>query len=281
MLSSPWLPRHLLLAATVIAGGALACATVARPHKATSAVVLVYNIHAGKDAKGIDNLERVAALIQSVRADVVLLQEVDQRTRRSGGVDQPAELARRTGLNIVFGSSLDYQGGKYGIAVMSRWPIVADTMIPLRVEPPQERSGGSYEPRGALRAIIETPAGRLAIVNTHIDASRDDRWRRQEIVGVLAVANAARALAPRVFLGGDLNSTPESAIQEAVRNAGYVDAWQRCGKGDGLSYPADSAVKRIDYLYLDPSTTCLDATVLRSDASDHRPVLVQVKLDSP
>jgi hypothetical protein len=50
--------------------------------------VLVFNIHAGKDAGGKPNLEEVAALVRSVDADVVLLQEVDRGTRRSGNVDQ-------------------------------------------------------------------------------------------------------------------------------------------------------------------------------------------------
>jgi len=246
----------------------------------TTALVLVYNIHAGKDAKGEDNLERLGGLIRNSGADIVLLQEVDRMTTRSGGIDQPASLAVLTGLNVVFGKSLDFQSGEYGLAVLSRWPIVADSMIPLPVDPPQERAGGSREPRGALRAVVTTPAGPVAVINTHIDASRDGKWRRQEIVTVIAIATAARRKAA-VLLGGDLNSTPESAVQVAVRGAGFIDAWQRCGQGDGLTYPADSAIKRIDYLYLDPRMRCDQATVLQSDASDHRPVLVRVVLAPP
>src|SRR4051812_45709975 len=70
---------------------------VGAPMPAASFKVLVYNVHAGKDAAGKDNLQRVAEVVRDVGADVVLLQEVDKGTRRSGGVDQPAEYARRTG----------------------------------------------------------------------------------------------------------------------------------------------------------------------------------------
>ena len=65
--------------------------------------VMVYNIHAGKDAAGVDNLERVAQVVRDAAADLVLLQEVDRGTRRSGGVDQPEVLAR---LDAVAGRVL-------------------------------------------------------------------------------------------------------------------------------------------------------------------------------
>jgi endonuclease/exonuclease/phosphatase family metal-dependent hydrolase len=238
--------------------------------------VMVYNIHAGKDAAGADNLERVAQLIRATAADVVLLQEVDRGTTRSGGVDQPAVLSRLTGLHVAFGRSLVYQGGEYGIAVLSRWPITSQRTVPLPVYPPQERSGSSHEPRVALQVAVTSPAGELHVINTHIDASRDDRWRRQEIATVLAIADSARGI---VLLGGDLNSTPESEIQETVRARGLRDAWLVCGQNDesaGMTYPADSSIKRIDYLYFRDATRCSHAEVIRTRASDHRPLLVRV-----
>lgn len=268
--------------AFLLAAAATGCASTSpRPGSAGGRAVrvLVYNVHAGKDASGADNLARVAALVRSVDADVVLLQEVDRRTERSGRVDQPATLARLTGYAAAFGRTLDYQGGEYGIALLSRWPIVRDTLVPLPIEPPQARAGGSYEPRGALIVTVAAPGGApLAIVNTHLDASRDDAWRRQEIRTVLAIADSLRAAGTPTLVGGDLNSTPESAVQEAVRAGGLRDAWTECGRGDGLTYPADSAIKRIDYLYLTGGATCAEATVPRSDASDHRPLLVRVRV---
>src|SRR5688500_14416218 len=162
--------RFVRLGAATLATFA-ACSTARVGSGERTARVLVYNMHAGKDAKGVDNLQRIAALVDSLRADIVLLQEVDVNTQRSGRVDQPAVLAKLSGHHVAFGKSLDYQGGDYGIAIMSRWPISSDTTYHLPVEPPQERSGGSYEPRTALRVIIATPNGPLAVVNTHLDPS--------------------------------------------------------------------------------------------------------------
>ncbi len=237
--------------------------------------MLVYNIHAGKDAAGVDNLSRVADLVREVGADVVLLQEVDRGTRRSGGIDQPAVLSRSTGLSVAFGKTLDYDGGEYGIAILSRWPIGSQDLTRLPVEPPQQRAGGSYEPRGAQRVVVRAPGGDVGLVNTHLDASREEHYRRQEARTVLSIA---RHLGQRALVGGDFNSTPDSDVQAAVRAGGLRDAWLECGRGDGFTYPADTPTKRIDYLYLTDAARCSSAVVLTTTASDHRPLLVTVRL---
>ena len=75
--------RFVRLGAATLATFA-ACSTARVGSGERTARVLVYNMHAGKDAKGVDNLQRIAALVDSLRADIVLLQEVDRNTQRSG-----------------------------------------------------------------------------------------------------------------------------------------------------------------------------------------------------
>lgn len=255
---------------TLLAG----CATMQPASSYPQLRVLVYNIHAGKDAAGVDNLARVADLVKETRADVVLLQEVDSVTRRSGGVDQLAALRQATGMHAAFGSTLEYQGGGYGIALLSRFPIRSHRLVPLPNDPPQPRAGGSREPRGALLAELETPGAVLHVLNTHIDASGDDTWRRQEATRLVAIADSLRSAGARLIVGGDMNSTPESAVQAIVRAAGLRDAWTACGSGQELTYPAGTPVKRIDYLYLTAPLQCSEARVIDTQASDHRPVLI-------
>ena len=239
---------------------------------ATDARVLVYNIHAGKTVHGVPSIEQIAAVVRSTNADIVMLQEVDNGTKRSGNVNQPAELARLTGFHVAFGSALDYDGGKYGVAILSRWPILSDTLFHLPVEPPQTRAGGSMEPRGALRAIIKSPRGTLAVINTHLDASGDDHWRAQEADSIISLVAQTRRNVPLVIAGGDFNSTPESSVQLALRAAGLRDGWTTCGSGAGLSFPDSVPAKRIDYLFLTGGIHCSAAHVVDTRASDHRPV---------
>src|SRR5690625_7572648 len=83
-----------------------------------------YNIHHGRGLDDVVDLERIAEVIVESGAVIVALQEVDVGVERSGKVDIAAELARLTGLeHYVFGKNLDHEGGHYGVAVISGYPI--------------------------------------------------------------------------------------------------------------------------------------------------------------
>ncbi len=256
-----WLPVLLLSG----------CASLPQP---ASMTVLVYNIHAGKDADQQDNLERVAAVIKTAGADLVLLQEVDRNTTRSGQIDQLAVLQRLTGMQAAFGKSLDYQGGLYGIATLSRWPIRAQRVVPLQVVPVQTRAGGSLEPRVALVIEVTGPNGRFIVVNTHLDASREQTFRLQEVTRLLEQLKSEDRRP--MLLGGDFNAEPDSSVYSSVTAANLTDSYATCGSGgDGFTFPASSPIKRIDYLFTRNVQRCASANVLDSNASDHRPVLIR------
>jgi endonuclease/exonuclease/phosphatase family metal-dependent hydrolase len=239
---------------------------------------MVYNIHAGKDADGVDNLPRVAEIIRSANPDFVMLQEVDRLTERSGRRDQLRELENLTDLHGVFGNTLDFQGGQYGIAVLSRWPDIAQILHALPVEPPQERAGGSHEPRGVLQAAVASPYGTIYLLNTHLDPSPDDSYRLQEAARVQSIAHALMSPENIVVIGGDFNATPGSETIHVMSTGRFRDAWVGCGAGEGKSYPALEPTKRIDYLLIPATLECVDATVITSTASDHRPVVFGLRL---
>ncbi|HSL20077.1 MAG TPA: endonuclease/exonuclease/phosphatase family protein [Vicinamibacterales bacterium] len=245
--------------------------------KSIAITVLVLNMHAGMDATLRDNLGRVAALIRDTRADVVLLQEVDRHTRRSRGVDQPAVLERLTGLRSLFGRTLDYDGGTYGIAVLARGDVTGE-LVPLRVDPPQARAGGSTEPRGVLVSTVVLKNGAtIRVLNTHLDASREEHYRLQEVDRLLAsIADLPQG--GSLIAGGDFNATPDSEAYARLARAGLRDAWQACGKGGGLTYPTAGPVKRIDYLFMGEGVDCAAAEIPSFDGSDHRPLLVRLRV---
>jgi endonuclease/exonuclease/phosphatase family metal-dependent hydrolase len=236
--------------------------------------VLVYNIHAGKDAGGTDNIAGLADLIRTTAADVVLMQEVDRGTNRSGKIDQVQALVGRTKFAGTFGRSLDFDGGQYGIAVLARRGINFNQTFDLRVDPVQTRAGGSHEPRAALVASIETLRGRLQVVTTHLDASAEETYRLQEVQELLNVVRPRVSQYTPVILGGDFNAEPTTAVIQKLRDAGLRDAWSECGQGDGFTYPADQPAKRIDYLFLTGTLRCTAARVVDTQISDHRPLLV-------
>ncbi len=147
--------------------------------------VLSYNIH---HAEGIDrklDLERIARVIRSVEPDLVALQEVDQKVKRTQGVDQPAELARLSKMHVVFGANIMLQGGHYGNALLSRFPLARhkNHLLP--------NIDGS-EQRGAIEAEITLPDKNppLMLIATHLDYRKDERER-------LASAKAINELAAK------------------------------------------------------------------------------------
>jgi endonuclease/exonuclease/phosphatase family metal-dependent hydrolase len=261
----------------VVAGLLLAVAGCATAERAQPSVrVMVFNIHAGRDAAGRPNLEDVAALIRSTNADVALVQEVDRGTKRSGQIDQVQVLGELTKYATAFGRSLDYDGGQYGIAALSRGAIARPATESLPVQPPQARSGRSYEPRVALTLTTATPLGPFQAINTHLDASREEQYRLQESTGILEIVKRLSASSAPLVAGGDFNAEPGSETYRRLMAGGLRDAWLECGAGDGFTYPADKPVKRIDYLFLTAGLLCTHAEVLDTRISDHRPLLVTV-----
>lgn len=238
--------------------------------------IVSFNIRAGTDLKRQPSLDRVAALLDTLGADIVLLQEVDQGTDRSGGVDQLAELRRMTGLHGIFGRAIDFDGGEYGLGILSRWPMADSAVVPLAARLPRDLADPAYEPRITLIAMVATPWGELAVFNTHLNTGAGT-YRRQELVGLLAEVHRRAGTDGTVIVGGDFNAIPDSDEIAATLFA-LRDAWSLCGAGEGLTYPSDSPVRRIDYLFL-RGADCATAHVPSTTISDHRPLVVRVTLE--
>jgi endonuclease/exonuclease/phosphatase family metal-dependent hydrolase len=228
--------------------------------------VLTYNIHHGEGTDGIIDLSRQAEIVKSVQPDLVALQEVDERTERTSGVNQLQELARLTGMHAEFGKAMDYSGGGYGVAVLSRWPIVGTRNNPLPTF--QDR-----EPRTALTALVRVDAAwpLLQFTSTHLDQGRDEgnRLAQVEHLNALEVGDEA----PEI-LAGDMNSRPDTEVMKLLERQ-----WTNATTADpSMPLAADGRPRfRGDYILVRP-THCwrvIEATVLDDRlASDHRPVLV-------
>src|SRR6266481_8454327 len=85
--------------------------------------VMTYNIHVGVGMDKKLNLQRIADVINGQHPDLIGLQEVDRGVKRTEGRDEITELAKLTAMNYAFAHNLDYQGGQYGVAILSRFPI--------------------------------------------------------------------------------------------------------------------------------------------------------------
>lgn len=242
-------------------------ASAAAAHQAAGPVrlrVLTYNIHHGEGTDARLDLARTAAVIMRETPDLVALQEVDNQTTRTGGVDQAAELARLTGMHAAFGKAMDYAGGGYGNAVLSRSPLSEIHVHDLPTAP------GS-EPRCAIAARVRTGQdGRaLVFVSTHLEHTRVPI----RLLQVQALNSALAAEPWPTILAGDFNDVPEGPAIAALR-----PHWTDASAGQpGPTSPSSQPRRRIDYVFFRPGgawrvveTRVVDEPV----TSDHRPLLV-------
>ncbi len=81
-----------------------------------------------------------------------------------------------------------------------------------------------------------------------------------------------------IILCGDFNDVPASRVCRRLSET-FDDAWTLAGQGDGFTIPSDKPRKRIDYIWIsrNHSLLPLKAWVPQSEASDHRPVVVELK----
>lgn len=229
--------------------------------------VVTYNIRHGAGMDGRVDLARTAATLSALAPDVVALQEVDQSVARSGRVDQAAELGRALGMHAAFASFMDYQGGRYGLALLSRMPIRSQRVVPL---PPGD------EPRAALLVEVEAENGvAVSVVCVHFNWVADDTKRFAQASTLCASLDA---LDTPWIVAGDYNDVPGSRTL-ALFDARATNAAKPAGST--ATFPADQPEREIDFVYAAPQGRWLvqQARVVEEKAaSDHRPVLAVLEL---
>lgn len=233
--------------------------------------VMSYNIHHGEGMDGQLDLERIASVIRSEQPDLVALQEVDRGTRRTEQIDQPARLAELTGMQAVFERNIDYQGGEYGNAVLSRLPVRRHENHHLPSLTPGEQ-------RGLLEVQVEMKGGTVVFFATHFDYRSDERER---LLSVAVARERVEGQPHPIIVAGDLNATPDSATISSA--AEFLKDTCSLTSDSGFTFRADAPTKRIDYILHNghPALRPVECRVLDEPvASDHRPVLAVFEVDS-
>ena len=218
--------------------------------------VMSYNV---RHCAGIDmvlDYDRTAAVISKHQPDVVALQELDSMTGRSSHRYQLGELAERTQYHSIFGSAIDYDGGKYGVGILTRENPVSVNRIPLPGEEP--------------RVLLVVELKDYVIACTHLDLEAEQRLASVPLI----VAEAQRWQKPFI-LAGDWNDVPDSPLLQEMTKSFTILS------GDDATFPADEPQECIDYVaaFKGQSVMVLKSNVIEEpEASDHRPLVVNVGL---
>jgi endonuclease/exonuclease/phosphatase family metal-dependent hydrolase len=235
--------------------------------------VMSWNVHGLRGSDGRRDPERIARVILDARPDVVGLQEVGAPLEPGGPQDAAAALSALTGMESVFGPTMQHASGfAFGNAILSRHPVAAfrtyDLSVPRR------------EPRGCLRADVHVAGTRLHVFAAHLGL--DWRERRRQAAALLS-ADILRDAALRhpLVLVGDFNSlSVRSAVPRWLRRQ-LVDC-ALAARNEAPTFPARFPLLRLDHAYVDAALQVLAVEVVRTPlarrASDHLPLVVDLEL---
>lgn len=249
--------------------------------------VATFNILHGRSPEDdrVD-VDRFAAAVKTLDADVLGLQEVDRNQPRSRHADLTAvasevmgadehrfvaALAGSPGATWMAADGREQpDAAAYGIALLSRfpvlgWEVVRLPAVPVRV--PMFFDGSRRpewvrdEPRVAVAATVEAPSGVVTVVNTHL--SFIDWWHGRQLrtlVGSLPTG-------PRpLVLMGDLNMDLEKATRLARMQPLAV----------APTFPASRPREQIDHILGRGAVAATSAEAVVLPLSDHRALAAEL-----
>ncbi len=225
--------------------------------------ILTFNIYHGATMNNDFDLNKIAQLINSVNPDLVALQEVDYKTKRSRKMDLATELAKLTGLIPLFGRAMYYDGGEYGLGILSKYTFIKtqNHLLPY---------SEGYEPRAALEILFELNTGdTVRFVTTHLDHTKNSNDRINQIKRIRQLFDKNDY---PTILAGDFNASPESEEIKILKKV-----WTSCsGDKDISTYPSDKPERTIDYIFFKPKNSWEISkykVICDKIASDHCAVL--------
>ncbi|WP_246861205.1 endonuclease/exonuclease/phosphatase family protein [Bacillus sp. REN3] len=234
--------------------------------------VMTFNIHHGMGLDKRLDLDRISKLIQSSEADLIGLNEVDNRfSKRSLFSDQAAQLAKTLDMDYVFGSAIKVgQHGasprQYGNALVSRFPIINTVNHPFDFLP------GLIEDRALLEANVDIGNRLIAIFVAHLSFAPLLHQKQTEFILKKVQRNKNLSI-----VMGDWNMKPFSRSWRLVtRHLKDVDSFE--SKND--TYPSRRPSKKLDFIFTSEQIEVIEASVCLDDilASDHLPYMATLNI---
>ena len=279
-----------LLASSAVFGAAPALAASGKaPEKTTDVTVMSFNIHYGADSDNVFDIERTAAVIEDSGAEIIGLQEVDNRWgSRSDFINEAEWLADRLDMHVVYGANLDEpplpgdtDNRQYGTAILSEYPIISSENHLLTNIEYEERP---TEQRGLLEAVVNIRGNHIAFYSTHLDFQREEQ-RAAQVQEIIDITSTSKR--PAVIVG-DLNATPEAPELQSLFST-FTDTFAFLGQNEDYTFGADleglpgsGSVEnpnlRIDYILTGRGATATSAKVIQTTASDHLPIVAELSI---
>ncbi|MDP4174964.1 MAG: endonuclease/exonuclease/phosphatase family protein [Bacteroidota bacterium] len=233
---------------------------------------MTYNIHHGQGMDGKIDIKRISDICKDANADLIALQEVDRGVERTGKIDIMNLLKEYTDLSIAFGKNIDFQGGDYGNGILSKYKIDSVKNIHYKMIRPGEQ-------RGMLQSVVNINGENVVFIDTHTGDKSNDEEKQMNVDEIISAIKDYPDMP--VILCGDFNSTPDTKMHKALKEY-FVDIWEMLNGSNGYSFPSVNPDRRIDYIYISKNILNrikpLSIKLIRSEASDHLPVVAEFEL---
>ena len=240
----------------------LTCLTAFPQDEITNLRLMTYNIRHGAGMDDVLDLDRQAEVIRAAMPDVVGVQEVDSFVKRSNRIDEAGYLGSKLDMYATFGPAIPLTGGKYGVAILSKERPLSVSNTPL---PGEEK-----------RTLLVCEFQNYVFATTHLDLNEDNRLASLPII----LEEAAKWDKP-FFICGDWNDTPTSnLIKKMKKDFAFLN--YIINSATAYTFPANNPKSTIDYIasYGKVVKGIKTRKVINEPvASDHRPVIVEVKVD--
>jgi endonuclease/exonuclease/phosphatase family metal-dependent hydrolase len=233
--------------------------------------VLCYNIHHCNPPSipGKIDLDAIAQTIRAKKPDLVALQEVDVNTIRSGEINQASLLAEKLQMNLFFAKAIDHDGGEYGVAILSKYPISEQVIHRLTTQ-----TGTNGEPRVLATVLVNLPRGiKIRFGATHLDAQKDDTNRLLQVKDINDIDQKEKL---PFIIAGDLNASPGTRPINL-----FDEQFTRTCENCEFTIPVVNPKKAIDFIGFkntDNFEVISHQVIPERYASDHLPVLSVLKL---
>jgi endonuclease/exonuclease/phosphatase family metal-dependent hydrolase len=230
--------------------------------------IMNYNIRNAKGMDGVTDYNRIATVINNEQPEVVAIQEVDSITTRNNKYVL-GELANMTGMHATFSAAIPFQGGKYGIGILSK----EEPLSVIRLQLP-----GSEEPRTLLIAEFEN----YILCCTHLSLTKKDAEESVDIInGAVARCNFENKGSKPILLAGDFNVQPDSPTIST-----FSKSWTILSDTNIFTFPSNKPDRTIDYIMgYTTNGIKIDYVVRKYEvmeekmASDHRPLLIDISFE--
>lgn len=234
--------------------------------RSTALTVMSYNIHHGADKKETLTLEDIGAFINASGADLIGLQEVDSMCRRSGQEDQMKQLAEITGMHYAFKRHFAYDGGAYGLGLLSRFPI--SDIRGDRIT--STSSDGTPKTLVLLSAKVELPGGKKVRMSTvHLALDQPTRMKQAE-----ETLDYLQGDIP-VILTGDMNAKPDNPVIRL-----FESRFTKLDQQLQPTFPAGAPDRKIDFIFVTSSAieSVNQVIVPQVLHSDHLPLISSFRI---